>query len=156
MPEVTNVTVVEQVLFNLTITEDDSTVTNLTVTEDSTPIIINTSLLDVDPELVNVGSGAGVFKSKDNDTFFLRSFTDDDLTVEVAQDGVNEIKVKLPDAGISTPDNFTINANSDATANVKFVGSTVDLNKARLTTDLDRDWETPASGSLTFISLTPS
>ncbi len=162
MPEVTNVTVVEQVLFNLTITEDDSTVTNLTVTEDSTPIIINTSLLDVDPELVNVGSGAGVFKSKDNDTFFLRSLTDDDLTVEVAQDGDNEIKVKLPDAGISTPDNFTINANSDATANVKFVGSTVDLNKARLTTDLDSNSQninnvatiTATQGDITTVNAT--
>ena len=162
MPEVTNVTVVEQVLFNLTITEDDSTVTNLTVTEDSTPIIINTSLLDVDAELVNVGSGAGVFKSQDSDTFFLRSFTDDDLTVEVAQDGDNEIKVKLPDVGISTPDDFTINANSDDSANVKFVGSTVDLNKARLTTDLDSNSQninnvatiTATQGDITTVNAT--
>ncbi len=159
--EVTSVTVVEQTLFNLTITEGDATVTTVTVPNEIATV--KTSILDVDVNMVNAGAGKGVFKSKASDLFTLRSINDDNLTVDVdyANDS-KEILVKLPDAGISTPDNFTINANSDASANVKFVGATVDLNKARLTTDLDSNSQninnvatiTATQGDITTVNAT--
>jgi hypothetical protein len=134
--EVTSVTVVENVLFNLTITEDDATVTTVQVPSEIATIEINA--FDVNVDMNNAGSGLGVFKAKSIDTFTLRSISDDNKTIEIAfANNEDEIQIKIPDAGLSVPDDFTLNADSDDTANVKFVGSTVDISKAKLITELD-------------------
>lgn len=134
--EVTSVTVTEQTLYNLTIVEDDSNVVTVTVPNEIATIEVNA--YDVNVTMSNAGSGVGTFKAKSIDNFVLRSVSDDDKTIDVASaNSDNEIKVKLPDAGISTPDDFQINADSDSTANIKLVGASVDLSKAKLITDLD-------------------
>ncbi len=134
--EVTSVIVTEQTLYNITITEDDSTVVTVEVPDEIATIEI--SHYDVNISMENRGSGFGVYKTQSVDIFLFRSITDDDKTIDTSlQNSDTEIRVKLPDAGISTPDDFTINADSDDTANIKLVGGTVDLSKAKLITDLD-------------------
>ena len=136
MPEVTSVTVTENTLYNITITETAGT--TVTVTVPGIETIINTSLNEIDAVMQNNGAGKGVYKVKDNATFVMRSINDDDKTIDVDYaNSDNEVKIKLPDAGISTPDGFTINADSDNTAKIELPGSTVDLSKAKLLTDLD-------------------
>ena len=136
MPEVTNVTVTEQTLFNLTITEDGGTTVAVTV---GGPVAqVFTSLAEIDATMQNNGTGLGVYKQKDYDAFLMRSITDDDKTIDTSlQNNDDEIRIKLPDAGISTPDGFTINADSDSTAKIELPGATVDLSKAKLLTELD-------------------
>ena len=136
MPEVTNVTVTEATLFNLTITEESGTTVTLSLTDPVTQVF--TSLAEIDATMVNLGTGLGVYKQKDTAQFIMRSIKDDDKTIDTSlQNSNNEIRIKLPDAGISTPDNFTINADSDSSAKIKLVGASVDISKAKLITDLD-------------------
>jgi hypothetical protein len=159
--EVTSVTVVENVLFNLTITEDDATVTTVQVPSEIATIEINA--FDVNVDMNNAGSGLGVFKAKSIDTFTLRSISDDNKTIEIAfANNEDEIQIKIPDAGLSVPDDFTLNADSDDTANVKFVGSTVDISKAKLITELDANSQnitsagtiTATQGDITTVNAT--
>ena len=134
--EVTSVTVTEQTLYNLTITEDDSNVVTVAVPDEVA--LIEVSHYDVSVTMANTGSGEGVFKSKSIDNFNLKSIKDDDKTIDITSGTNNDqINVKLPDAGISTPDNFTINADSDNSAKIELPVPTVDLSKAKLLTDLD-------------------
>ena len=134
--EVTSITVTEQTLYNLTIVEDDSNVVTVTVPDEIATIEVNA--YDVNITMANLGTGLGPFKAKSVDHFLFRSITDDDKTIDTSlQNGDNEIRIKLPDAGISTPDNFTINADSDSSAKIELPGPTVDLSKAKLLTDLD-------------------
>jgi len=159
--EVTSVTVVENVLFNLTITEDDATVTTVQVPSEIATIEINA--FDVNVDMNNLGSGLGVFRAKSIDTFSLRSISDDNKTIEVSlTNNDDEITIKIPDAGLEVPDNFTLNADSDDTANVKFVGSTVDISKAKLITELDANSQnitsagtiTATQGDITTVNAT--
>jgi len=134
--EVTSITVTEQTLYNLTIEEDDSKVVTVTVPDEIATIEINA--YDVNINIDNLGDGIGVFKAQSVDNFLFRSITDDDKTIDTSlQNSDNDIRIKLPDAGISTPDGFTINADSDSSAKIELPGSTVDLSKAKLLTELD-------------------
>ena len=136
MPEVTSITVTENTLYNLTITEESGTTLALSIP--NTETIINTSLNEIDAVMQNNGSGKGVYKTKDSATFVMRSINDDGKTTDVNfANSDNEVQIKLPDAGISTPDNFQINADSDSSAKIELPGATVDLSKAKLLTDLD-------------------
>jgi len=159
--EVTSVTVTEQTLYNLTIVEDDSNVVTVAVPDSIATIEV--SHYDVSVTMSNVGTGEGVFKSKSIDNFALKSIKDDDKTIDITSGGNNDqINVKLPDAGISTPDNFTINADSDSSAKIELPGATVDLSKAKLLTDLDvnsKDLDsvntiTATTGAITTVNAT--
>ena len=138
MTEVTNLTVTEETLFNLTITDDSSTATIVNVPNEIATVAL--SLQDLNLELVNADptSPGQVFKASSGNFYTLRSLKDDNKTIEISESADNNnIEFKIPDAGLSVPDNFKLNADSDATANITLSGGTVDLNKAKLTTDLD-------------------
>ena len=138
MAEVTNLTITEETLFNLTITDDSSTATIVNVPNEIATVAL--SLQDLNLELVNAdpSSPGQVFKASSGNFYTLRSLKDDNKTIEISESAdTNNIEFKIPDAGLSVPDNFKLNADSDATANITLSGGTVDISKAKLTTDLD-------------------
>ena len=137
MTEVVTVNITEETLFNLTISDDSASATVSVPNEIATVAL---SLQDLNLELVNADptSPGQVFKASSGNFYTLRSLKDDNKTIEISESADNNnIEFKIPDAGLSVPDNFKLNADSDATANITLSGGTVDLNKAKLTTDLD-------------------
>ena len=152
--EVIKVTVNETTLFNITITDDSATATTINVPNEIATV--ETSVIDATLDLVNVGTGGQIYGSKAGNIFSIRSLKDDDKTIEITlQNTDTELGFKLPDAGISTPDDFQINADSDSTANIKLVGASVDLSKAKLITDLDANSKDIDSvGTLTATNIT--
>ena len=117
MTEVTNLTVTEETLFNLTITDDSSTATIVNVPNEIATVAL--SLQDLNLELVNADptSPGQVFKASSGNFYTLRSLKDDNKTIEISEStDNNNIEFKIPDAGLSVPDNFKLNADSDATA----------------------------------------
>jgi len=137
MAEVVTVNITEQTLFNLTISDDSNSATVSVPNEIAT---VQLSLQDLNLELVNAdpASEGQLFKASSGNFYTLRSLKDDNKTIEISQSSNgNNIEFKLPDAGISTPDNFKLNADSDSSANITLSGGSVDLNKAKLTTDFD-------------------
>jgi len=133
--EIKSVTVNASTLYNITITDDSNTATTVSVPNEIATV--ETSIVDVAIDISNVGTGEGVLAGQAGSIFTLRSLKASP-TIEIAVQNTNqEIGFRLPDAGISIPDDFTIAALSDTTANIKMVGSTVDLSKAKLITDLD-------------------
>ena len=152
--EVVKVTVNATTLFNITITDDSATATTISVPNEIATV--ETSVIDATLDLVNVGTGGQIYGSKAGNIFSIRSLKDDDKTIEITlQNTDSELGFKLPDAGISTPDDFQINADSDSSANIKLVGASVDLSKAKLITDLDANSKDIDSvGTLTATNIT--
>ena len=152
--EVVKVTVNATTLFNITITDDSATATTINVPNEIATV--ETSVIDATLDLVNVGTGGQIYGSKAGNIFSIRSLKDDDKTIEITlQNTDTELGFKLPDAGISTPDDFQINADSDSSANIKLVGASVDLSKAKLITDLDANSKDLDSvGTITATNIT--
>ena len=111
--EVVKVTVNATTLFNITITDDSATATTINVPNEIATV--ETSVIDATLDLVNVGTGGQIYGSKAGNIFSIISLKDDDKTIEITlQNTDTELGFKLPDAGISTPDDFQINADSDS------------------------------------------
>jgi len=124
------VEVTEQTLYNIDILEDETTVVTVEIPQDI--VTVEVSQFTVALELYNSDNdadGQPVFAKSGSD-FTLRSFADDDKTIDISHTGPTSelIEIKLPDSGIRVQDAFTISSDSDDTANIVFNGSTIDIN----------------------------
>jgi hypothetical protein len=125
----TTVEVTEQTLYNIDILEDETTVVTIEVPQDI--VTVEVSQFTIALELYNSDNdaeGQPVYAKSGSD-FTLRSFTDDDKTIDISHAGPSTelIQVKLPDSGIRVQDGFVISTDSDDTANITFNGSNIDI-----------------------------